>query len=108
MACGFPSIVGFADFLVWPTSCFHYFWLSILLVLMILTAWRVYKAEEKRRAEGDLISAFAVSSLGYTIIAIFGTLVTSSGDLPMITTDIILYLLAITIPLNLLWIFKKR
>jgi len=107
MTCELLSGTTLADFLVWPTTCSYWFWLIILLPIMLLLAWRVFKAEEKRVGEGDFISAIAVSSLAFSILGIFGTLVKSTDGIPMIQTDILLIFFAIAIPFNLIWIFKS-
>lgn len=97
-----------ADFFVWPTSCNYNFYLIIFLVFIVLLGWRIYKVEEKRKGTGDLLSAFAISSLSIAIIAILGTLVKSTDGIPMIQSDILLIFLAIAVPLNALWYFKNN
>lgn len=104
----FSGISSFADFLVWPTSCSYYFWLIIIVTLILLLAWRLFNSEQDRLGKGDLLSSLAVSSLAFTVLAVFGTLVKSTDGIPMIQSDIMLYLFALTIPLVLLWIFKKK
>ncbi|KKN21505.1 hypothetical protein LCGC14_0924700 [marine sediment metagenome] len=101
------GIESIADLLVWPTTCSYYFWLEIILALTFLVGWRLYKAEEKRTGNGDFLSSIAVSSLAFTILAFFGTLIQNTGGIPLIQTDILLYMIAITIPLLIIWIFKS-
>ena len=102
------GIESIADLLVWPITCNYYFWLEIILTLTFLVGWRLYQAEEKRVGNGDFLSSIAVSSLAFTILAFFGTLIQSTDGIPMIQTDILLYLIAITIPLLIVWIFKSK
>jgi hypothetical protein len=109
MACQeISEIISISDLLVFPTTCDYFFWLKVLLVITFLVAWRIFRAEENRTGRGDFISAGAISSLSFTILAGFGKVIKNSSDIPMIQTEIMMYLLAITIPLNLIWIFKGR
>lgn len=102
------NITNFADFLVWPTLHFYYFYLVIFLTLIFLLSWRLYKFEESRTGTGDLISALGTSTVAFSVLGIFGTLIKSTQDIPMIQSDILLYLFAITIPIVLIWIFRGR
>lgn len=107
MTCEFPaSLESFADWLVWPTACDYYFYLKIIGGLMIILSWVLYKAEEKRTGSGDFISALGVSSIAMVVLTAIGTLITSSGGIAMIQLPILLYVLAVAIPLILIWIFK--
>ena len=107
MTCqAISTLTSIPDLLVFPTTCHYFFWMEILLVLIFLVAWSIFKADEKKSGKGDFISAGAVSSLAFTILAAFGTVIINSSNVPMIQTDVMMYLLAITIPLNILWIFK--
>jgi len=111
MACTeIPPIKSISDLLVFPTECQYYFWLIILGVIFLIVAWTIFKNEEKRKGEGDMISALATSSLAVTFLGILGTLVKNSDNIPMIQSDGImsplLIMIAITIVLVLIWIFK--
>ena len=107
MTCEFPaSLESFADWLVWPTECDYYIYLKIMAGLMVIISWGLYKAEERRVGSGDLISALGVSSIAMVVLAVIGTLIKSSGEIAMIQLPILLYALAVAIPLILIWIFK--
>lgn len=101
------SITGFADFLVCPTLHYYNFWLILFLGLAFLLAWRMYKFEEARLGKGDFISAMGTSTLAFSVLGVLGTLVKNTQDIPMIQSDILLILIAITIPFVLIWIFRK-
>ena len=107
MACtAFSAIETFSDFLVWPTGCSYYFWLIILGALFVIIAWTLFKTEEKRRTEGDFISAMGVSSIAVTSIGVIGTLIKNGAGIPMIQSDVLLYMVALTVVIVLIWIFK--
>lgn len=107
MTCEFPaSLESFTDLLVWPTLCDYHFYLKIIGTLMIIVSWVLYKAEEKRMGQGDYISALGVSSIAMVVLTLIGTLVKDSNAIPMIQLPILLYVLAVAIPLILIWIFK--
>ncbi len=107
MTClSITSIEGFGDFLVWPTGCNYFFYLWIFGALFIILSFGLFKAEEKRKTEGEMISAMGVSSIAVSIISIIGTLIKNSSGVPMIQADILLYILASTTVIVLIWIFK--
>lgn len=97
-----------ADFLVWPTSCNYNFYLIIFLVFTVIIGWSIYVREKNEKGTGDLMGAFAISSLGITIVSVIGTLIKSTDGIPMIQGDILLIFLAITIPLNAIWYFSNK
>ncbi len=108
MACEIlTDLQTFADFLVYPTGCNYYFYLILLGFLMAIIAWFLFKSEEKKVGKSDFIAALAVSSIVISFLAFIGTLIKNSVNIPMIQTDILLYFIAITIVLVLLWIFKE-
>lgn len=74
---------------------------------MVIITWFLFKSEEKKVGKSDFIAALAVSSIVISILAFIGTLVQDSNNIPMIQTDILLYFIAVTIVLILLWIFKE-
>ena len=113
MTCEVIASVGsFADLMIYPTTCDYYFWLKILIALIIIVGWGLYWEEKKRKGEGDFLSSITISSLAFSIVGIFGTLV--KGDtgtlagIPLIQTDILIILFAITIPLIIIWIFRDK
>ncbi len=101
-----PTITSFSDFMVYPTECNYWFWLIILGVLFVVVAWGIFKTEEKRKGEGEIVSAMGVSSIAITTIATIGTLIKNASNVPMIQTDVLLYIIAVTVVIVLIWIFK--
>ena len=106
MGCEITTLTSIADFMVWPTLCDYYFYMKILGALMVIVAWILYKAEQFRTSEGDFISAMAVSCTAITTLGIFGTLIANSDGVAMIQLPILMYMLAVTIIIDLIWIFK--
>ena len=100
------SIASVADFLVYPTSCNYYFWLYILGPLFLIVAWAIFKAEEDKKGEGDLTSALGVSSIAIMSIGVTGSLIKGTTDIPVIQSDILLYIVAATVVFVMIWIFK--
>lgn len=107
MACEIiTNIESFSDFLVYPTTCDYFFWIKILLAIGVVLVFGIYQSEKLRGAKPEIISAMGVSSLAILVLGIIGTLIKNNADIPMIQINVLLYLLAICIPLILLWIFK--
>lgn len=101
------TITGFADLLVWPTGCDYYFYLKIFLGIMAILSWGIYKAEKKFNPYGaDFLSCLGVVSIAVTLLGLIGSLITNTAGIPMISAEVLLYLLAIAIPIVLIWIFK--
>lgn len=107
MACTpIGSIASVADFFVWPTACNYFFWLYVLGAIFLIVAWVLFKTEEDRKGEGELTSSLGISSIAVTSIAVIGTLVESTAGIPMIQSDVLLYMVAATVVFVLIWIFK--
>ncbi len=108
MACEIlTNLQTFGDFIVYPTGCNYYFYLILLGTVMLIITWMLFKSEEKRTGKGDFIASLAVSNIVISVLASMGTLVQNSNNIPMIQTDILIYFIAITIVVVLLWIFKE-
>ncbi len=109
MVCEFAfTISSFADLLVWPTGCDYYFWLKILFAIMLIVAWTLYKVEKNTIPAGaNFLSCLGVSALATLLLGLIGTLITNSANIPMIQPDVLLYILALTIPIILIWFFKS-
>lgn len=107
MACtAFFSIESVSDLLVWPVTCDYYFYLNILIGIFVVLTWTLYKIEKKTRTEADLLSCAGVSSIALIIIGLIGTLIQNTDGIVMISAEVLLSILAFTIPLILVWIFK--
>jgi preprotein translocase subunit YajC len=100
------SIETISDFLVWPTGCQYYFWLIVLGVIFVVATWAIFKNDQKRNRDGDMISAMGVSSIGVTVAGVIGTLIKNSNDIPMIQPDILLIMIAVTSVVVGVWVWK--
>ncbi len=101
------QIESVADFLVWPTGCDFYFYLKIFLTILLILTWTLYKHEKKIRQNSELLSSLAVSSVAILVLGLIGSLIENSAGIAMISSEVLLLLLAILIPIILIWIFKK-
>ncbi len=106
MVCELTTLSSISDFLVWPTLCYYNFYTTILFGLMIIISWILYKAEQARTGEGDYISSLGVSSIAISSLALSGTLISNSDSVAMIQLPILMYILAVTVIIVLIWIFK--
>lgn len=107
MVCEMITIATISDLLVYPTGCDYYFYLKIFFAIFLVLVWTLYKVEKSVNPQtADLISSLGVSSIAIIILGLIGTLIKSAENIPMIQTDILLYILAVSIPIILIWIFK--
>lgn len=98
---------SFSDLLVLPTGCFYYFWLLIFAFLFLFLTYTFYNKDENKKGEGEMLSSMGTSSLAITSLAIWGTFIKNSQDIPMIQNDIFLWILAPTVVFVSLWIYNK-
>jgi len=101
------SRTGIEDLLVYPTTCYYYFWAVMLFTLFIVLAFILYNREREESTQADLISSMGVSSTAILVLAVIGSLITSTNGLPMIQRDILLTVVAIWIVISAIWFFKK-
>jgi hypothetical protein len=107
MTCtAFFSIESISDLLVWPITCDYYFYLKILIGIFIVLTWTLYKIEKKTKTEAELLSCAGVISIALIIIGLIGTLIQNADGIAMISSEVLLSILAFTIPIILIWIFK--
>ncbi len=100
--------LGIEDYLVFPTTCYYYFWAVILFVLFLILSYVLYNRErETVNPQSDLISSMGVSATAVFFLAVIGSLITSTNGIPMIQQDILLTVVALWIVLAALWFFKK-
>lgn len=108
MTCDpFFTISSFADFLVFPIGCHYFFYLEFFLVILGILTWGLYHVEKSASAlDADFLSSLGVSSIVVTVLAVFGTFIQNADGMSMVQTDVLLYLLAITVPIIGIWIFR--
>ena len=95
------------DLLVYPTSCFYYFYLVVLGTIFITLTLILYNKEKEEQVKSDIISILGVSSIATIILALIGTLIKNTAGIPMIQRDIFLYVLAMGIVFISIWFFKR-
>lgn len=106
----FPGTIGLAEYLVFPTTCFYYFYASIFFGIFIVIAWTIYMKEKESFQKPDMISTLGVTCLAIFFLALIGTLIKTSpanGSVPMIQSDIFRYILAFTVVFVSVWFFKR-
>ncbi len=108
MVCaGFTGITTVGDWLVWPTGCNYYFYLVVFATIFITLTLILYNKEREEIVKADIISSLGVSSIVTLILALIGTLIRNTANIPVVQQDIFLYIFAFTIVFILLWFFKK-
>lgn len=108
MVCSaFSGVAGWADLLVWPTSCNYYFYLVVFATIFITLTFILYNREKEERFKADIISSLGVSSIATLILALSGTLIKNTAGIPMVQSDIFLQIFAFSIVFIIIWFFKK-
>ncbi len=108
MVCSeFTGITNIADLLVWPTACNYYIYLIVFAVIFITLSLILYNREKEIQIKSDLISSMGVSAIVTIILALIGTLIKNTAGIPMVQSDIFLYIFAMGIIFILIWMFKK-
>lgn len=108
MVCAeFTNISNFGDLLIWPTSCNYYIYLVVFATIFITLTLILYNRQKESEIKGDLVSSLGVSSIVIILLALIGTLIKNSADIPMVQSDIFLYVFAFGIIFILIWFFKK-
>lgn len=102
------SNLSWADYLIYPTTCFYYFYAVILgAVFLIVMLW-LYNREREVSTQPDIISTAAISATAIFVLAGVGTLVRATNyDIPLIQSDIFMYVFAFWIVLSAIWFFKE-
>ena len=101
------SDIGMVEILIYPTTCFYYFYAVIFFALFIVIALYLYNKEREKFTKADMIGSLATSSTAILFLSLIGTLIKTSSGIPMVQNNIFLYIFAIWIILVSLWFFKK-
>jgi len=101
------NTLEWADYLVYPTTCFYYFWAVIFFGLFVLIAFFLFNREREDLVKPDLISSLGVSATAILLLAVIATLIESGNGIPMLQSDIFLYIIAFWIVIVGFWYFKK-
>lgn len=108
MVCtDFGNLTTIGDILVWPTGCNYYFYLVVIGTIFITLALIIYNREREDIIKPDIISSLGVSAIASLILALVGTLIKNTSDIPMIQQDIFLIIFSMSIVFILIWFFKK-
>ena len=108
MVCAtFTNINSIGDLLVWPTSCNYYIYLIVFITIFITLSLIIYNRQKESEIKADLISSMGVSSIATIFLALIGTLIKNTANIPMVQQDIFLYVFAVGIVFILIWFFKK-
>jgi len=94
------------DLLVWPTTCAYYFYLYVLFAIFGVTALSLYNIDKEKFLKSDLISCLGIASIATIITALPMTIIKNSSDIPMLQSDLFLYVLAVGVVFIGIWIFK--
>ena len=103
----FTNINNIGDLLVWPTSCNYYIYLVVFVTIFITLSSILYYAQKEEQRRGDMISSMGVSAIAVILLALVGTLIKNTDNIPMMQRDIFLYIFASGIVFILIWFFKK-
>lgn len=96
----------FTDYLIYPTTCFYHFYSIILFGLFLILTFIMYNAERELQIQADLISSAGVSATAVFLLAVIGSLIQTSNGIPLIQRDILMFVIALWIPITALWFFK--
>ena len=108
MVClAFTGITTLGDWLVWPTGCYYYFYMVVFATIFITLTLILYNREKEEIVKADIISSMGVSSIVVLMLALIGTLIKNSADIPMVQQDIFLYIFSFAIIFILFWFFKR-
>ena len=108
MVClAFTNINSIGDLLVWPTGCNYYIYLIVFATIFITLSLILYNRQKESQIRADIVSSMGVSSIAVIFLALTGTLIKNSANIPMIQQDIFLYVFAVGIVFILIWFFKK-
>lgn len=103
MGTGFEII----DFIIYPTTCFYYFYAVILFGLFIAITFLLHNREREIILKADLISSAGVSATAILFLALILTLIKNTSGIPALQQDIFLYVIAVWVTLMAVWFFKK-
>ncbi len=110
MVCQGIDVMGtnlsFADYLVFPTTCFYHFYSVIFFGLFLLLVFILFQTERETNPKPDIVSIIGVSATAILFLAVIATSIKSTGGIPMLQRDILLYIVALWIAISSVWYFK--
>lgn len=111
MVCQALDIMGsnlnIVDLLVYPTTCFYYTYAIIFFAFFIILALFLYNREREQFVKPDMISSLGTSATAVLFLGLIGTLIKTDSNIPMVQSDIFLYMFVIWIVIMAIWYFKR-
>lgn len=111
MACQGLDIMGtnlsFADYLIYPTTCFYYTYAVIFFALFAIITFLLWNRERELFVKADMMSSMGVSATAILFLALISTLISSTNGIPMLQRDIFLFIVAFWIVISGIWFFKR-
>lgn len=93
---------GIAGFMSLPNDSYPYFWAWIMGAIWVIMVLTMYFKEKERVGKGLILSSMAVASLAILLLSTIGTVLT------IITIDIMVYILVLTLMIIAIWFFSTR
>ncbi len=93
---------GIETIMTFPLSGDPYFWGKILFGLWLIIGFSFFFEEKKRLGKGNILSAFAVSSIGIIVLAYIGSLFN------IITGDVFVSTIVLGIIFIAIWFLKGK
>ena len=96
------NITGVESILSYPNTGDYYFWGKILLGLWIILGLGFFFEEKKRLGNGNILSAFAFSSIAVMVLGLIG----SSFDI--ITREVLISIMVLGSAFIFIWFVKRE
>lgn len=101
------AMQGPIDLVVYPNTCWPYFWTLILGGIWAILAAAMYSSELKRFFTSEILSCISVAGIVTVFLALIGTLITGSNGVPMVTDNGLISLLSVLIIFIIVWLIKE-
>ncbi len=93
---------GIAGFMALPNASYPYFWAWIMGAIWSIMVLTMYFKEKERIGKDSILSSMAVASLAILLLSTIGTVLT------VITTEIMVYILVLTLMIIAIWFFSTK
>lgn len=94
-----PSV---GDFMSLPNSTYPYFWAWILTSIWLIIVTTSYFAEKSRNGKGNILSSMAVSCFVIIVLSAIGT------AFGVVSLEIMIYIIAISVVIWGIWFFTNK
>lgn len=100
--------IGLVEILIYPTTCFYYTYAFIFFALFILLSLFLYNREKgDGLLKPDMISSLGTSASAILFLALIGTLIKTTDNIPLVQFDIFRYIFVIWMVLAAVWYWKR-